>query len=169
MQSQGIEVGLSAQPIFPVFLLVRLPPMDHQHQLRRDSGKLTCLLGLKKYGPTAQSAESIYEIGDQHVPHYLQISSIKKIGDRAIARTKMFFDPAKPKTFYGKTFPEAVYQEQVLVYDCTTPTAASTEDFIFSGTGELLFHYKWGDPKYLDIAAIGFAVHSGSPDETRPT
>jgi hypothetical protein len=105
---------------------------------------------------------TLYEIGDQHLPQYLQISSIKRIGDRAVARTKSLFDPTKPKTYRGKTFPDAVYQEQILVYDCTSPMMASTEDFIFNGTGELLFHYKWGDPKYLNIAAIGFAIQTGS-------
>jgi hypothetical protein len=43
---------------------------------------------------------------------------------------------------------------------------ASSEDFIFSGAGELLFHYKWGDPKYLSVSTIGLTVQPGSVGNT---
>jgi hypothetical protein len=109
---------------------------------------------------------NLYEIGDQHLPHYIELSSIKRIGDRAVARTKAFFDPNKPKIYFGKPYPDAVYEEQILVYDCTTPMMASSEDFIFNGAGELLFHYKWGDPKYLRISTIGFTIQPGSVSYT---
>jgi hypothetical protein len=105
---------------------------------------------------------NLFEIGEKHLPQYMQLSSIKKIGNRAIARTKNLFDPNKPKIYLGKAFPEAFYQESILVYDCTEPRMASSEDFIFNEAGELLFHYKWGDPKYLSIAKVGFAVQPGS-------
>jgi Caspase domain/PDZ domain len=109
---------------------------------------------------------NLYEIGGQQLPQYMQLSSIKRIGDRAVARTKALFDPEKPKIYLGKTYPDAVYMEQVFVYDCTTPMMASSEDFIFNGAGELLFHYKWGDPKYLLISTIGFAVKPGTVSYT---
>ena len=105
---------------------------------------------------------TLYEIGNQHLPQFIQLSSIKRIGDRAVAKTKVFFDQDKPKVYLGKEYPDAVYQEQIFVYDCKTPAMASSEDFIFNGAGELLFHYKWGNPKYLDISTIGFAVKPGS-------
>jgi hypothetical protein len=105
---------------------------------------------------------NLFEVGEKHLPQYMQLSSIKKIGNRAIARTKNFFDPDKPKIYLGKPFPEAVYQESISVYDCTEPRMASSEDFIFNEAGELLFHYKWGDPKYLSIATVGFTVQPGS-------
>ncbi len=62
----------------------------------------------------------------------------------------------------GKSFPGAAYQEQINVYDCSNPFMAIAEDFIFDETGELLYHYKWGDPKYLNISVIGFAIRPGS-------
>jgi hypothetical protein len=105
---------------------------------------------------------NLYEVGGQRLPQYMQLSSIKRIGDRAVARTKAPFDPEKPKIYLGKTYPDAVYMEQIFVYDCTTPMMASSEDFIFNGAGDLLFHYKWGDPKYLLISTIGFTVQPGS-------
>jgi Caspase domain/PDZ domain len=105
---------------------------------------------------------TLYEIGDRHIPHYVQLSSIHRIGDRGIAKTRTFLDPTKPKLFFGKSLPDAAYQEQIQVYDCNTPMMASTEDFIFNEAGALLFHYKWGDPNYLNISTVGFAVNPGS-------
>jgi Caspase domain/PDZ domain len=105
---------------------------------------------------------TLHEIGDRRLPQYIQLSSIQRVGDRSVARLKAFFDPTKPKIYRGKTFPDAAYQEQIFVYDCTTPIMASTEDFIFNAAGELLFHYKWGDPRYLKISTVGFAVEPGT-------
>jgi hypothetical protein len=42
------------------------------------------------------------------------------------------------------------------------PFMASAEDFIFNAVGELLFHYKWGDPTNLKIATLGFETKPGS-------
>jgi hypothetical protein len=105
---------------------------------------------------------TLYEIGDQHLPQYFQLSSIQKIGDRGVAKTKLLVDSNKPKIFFGKSFPDAAYQETINVYDCATPRMASSEDSVFSEAGELLFHYKWGDPRYLNLSTIGFAVKPGS-------
>jgi hypothetical protein len=43
---------------------------------------------------------------------------------------------------------------------------ASAEDFIFNAAGELLFHYKWGDPANLKIATLGFEIKTGSVGQT---
>ena len=105
---------------------------------------------------------TLYEIGDKRLPQYVQLNSIRRIGDRSVAKTKIVADPTKPKVFFGKPFPDAAYQETFNVYDCKIPMMASTEDFLFNEAGGLLFHYKWGDPKYLNISAIGFSVVPGS-------
>ena len=109
---------------------------------------------------------TLYDIGNQHLAQFIQLSSIERMGDKAVAKTKVFFDQDKPKVYRGKEYPDAVYQEQIFVYDCKTPAMASSEDYIFNGAGELLFHYKWGAPKYLDIPTIGFAVQPGSVGST---
>jgi uncharacterized caspase-like protein len=112
---------------------------------------------------------TLYEIGAQHLPQYVQLSSIHRIGDRGVAKTKHLLDSTKPTVMFGKSFPGAAYQEQIQVFDCTTPTMASAEDFVFNEAGELLFHYKWGDPKYLKISTVGFAIQPGSIGQTGRT
>jgi hypothetical protein len=58
---------------------------------------------------------TLYEIGNEHIPQFVQLSSIKRIGDRAVARTKVLFDRDKPKVYLGKEYPDAAYQEQIFV------------------------------------------------------
>jgi Caspase domain/PDZ domain len=112
---------------------------------------------------------TLYEVGNQHNPQYLQLSSIQRIGDRGVAKTKILPDPTMPKTYFGKTFPDAAYQEQINVYDCVTPAMATAEDSIFKETGELLYHYKWGDPKFLNISSRGTPLSPGSVGYTART
>jgi hypothetical protein len=109
---------------------------------------------------------TLYEIGNKRTPWYLQLASIRRIGDRGVAKTKTFIDGDAPKIFHGKSLPDAAYQEQLNVYDCTTPFMASAEDSIFNAAGELLFHYKWGDPANLKIATLGFEIKPGSVGQT---
>jgi hypothetical protein len=109
---------------------------------------------------------SLYEIGNQHSAQFLQLSSIKRLDDRGFAKAKILVDPTQPKVFYGKPFPNAAYLEQINVYDCSKPFMALAEDFIFDETGELLYHYKWGDPKYLNISVIGFEIRPGTVGST---
>jgi hypothetical protein len=72
---------------------------------------------------------TLYEVGGQHTPQYVQLGSIKRLGDRGTAKTKILVDSNHPKIFYGKSFPDAAYQEQINVYDCTVPRMALAEDF----------------------------------------
>jgi len=105
---------------------------------------------------------TLYEIGGKTNPQFVQLSSIKRLGDRSVAKTKVLVNSANPKIFYGRPLPDAAYQEQTNVYDCTSPRMLLAEDSIFNAAGELLFHYKWGDPKYLKISTMGFEVQPGS-------
>ena len=104
---------------------------------------------------------TLYEIGNQHNPQYIQLNSIQQFENRAAAKTKILVDPSQPKVFYGKPLPDAAYIEQLTVYDCTKPAMAIAEDSIFDKTGNLLFHFKWGDPQYLNLA-IGVTFAPGS-------
>ena len=132
---------------------------------------------LQKYPETTKRAEilgkisalkrsdfsewTLYEIGNQHSPQFMQIGSIQQIGDRAAAKTKFFTDPKLPMTFYGKSIPDAAYLEEIMVYDCTKPASAIADDSILDKSGKLLFHYKWGDPQYLNLA-IGTKIGTHS-------
>jgi uncharacterized caspase-like protein len=104
---------------------------------------------------------TLFEIGDQHNPMFMQLSSIQRLGDRAAAKVKLLADPSKPKEFYGRSIPDADYLEDLNVYDCTKPVMAIADDSIFNKSGDLLYHYKWGLPQYLNLS-IGTTVRTGS-------
>ena len=61
---------------------------------------------------------TLYEVTNQHYPHYIQLSSIQVFENRAAAKSKTLVDPSLPKVFYGKLFPDAAYSEDLNVYDC---------------------------------------------------
>jgi uncharacterized caspase-like protein len=108
---------------------------------------------------------TLFEIGDQHLPQYMQLSSIEKFGDRAAVRMKNAVDDSKPKVWYGRSLPDAAYIEDLNVYDCTKPEMADADDSIFDKSGQLLFHYKWGDPRYINLA-IGVKLEPHSVGAT---
>jgi Caspase domain len=95
---------------------------------------------------------TLYEVGNQTLPQYMQLSSIQQFENRAAARVKWLVNPSLPKVFYnGKELPDAAYVEELTVYDCK-PVMAVAESSIFDKSGSLLFHYKWADPQYLNLA-----------------
>jgi uncharacterized caspase-like protein len=105
---------------------------------------------------------TLYEIGDLHTPSYIQLSSIYQYGERAAARVREPIDPSKVwKMPNGKALPEAAYFENLTVFDCVKPAMAIAENSVFNQSGDLIYHYKWGDPQYLNIS-IGVAVQKGT-------
>lgn len=132
---------------------------------------------LQKYPETTRRAEvqnaiaslkrsehtewTLYEVGTPHIPNFIQLSSIQRFGGKAAAKVKHIIDPSAPKEFRGKTLPDAAYVEDLDVYDCTKPITAISEEAIFNNSGELLYHYKWADPQYLNLS-IGITLQRGS-------
>ena len=98
---------------------------------------------------------TLYEVGDQHLPQYVQLKSIQQFGDRAAVSLREVVDETKPKTFFGKSFPDAAYIENLYVYDCTHLISAIAKSTISDKSGQLLFHYKSADPQYLNLAVGG--------------
>ena len=104
---------------------------------------------------------TLYGTATPHIPNFIQLSSIQQFGDKAAAKVKYLIDPSAPKVFWGKSLPDAAYIEDLDVYDCTKPITAISEEAIFNNSGELLYHYKWADPQYLNLS-IGITLSSSS-------
>jgi hypothetical protein len=103
---------------------------------------------------------TLFEFGGLKFPNYLQVQSVKQIGDRVALRQKFVPDSSQP-IVAGKSFPEAAYVEQLTVYDCAKLTQANSEITIFNKSDEVLYHYKWADPELLNLS-FGFALPPGS-------
>ena len=101
---------------------------------------------------------TLYEVANKHFALYLQVSSIRQTGDRAVVRVKTIIDPASTT---AQKYPDAAYSDDIYVHDCIKPVFAIAETAIVSKSGQALYHYKWGDPQYLDLA-IGSTVNPGT-------
>lgn len=104
------------------------------------------------------------ELGNGKFPWSMKINSIVQFGNRVAVRQKTVPDPSTP-LIPGRELPDVAYQEGVTVYDCENPIMATAESTIISKSGETLYHYKWADPRYLDLS-IGVAIAPGTVSST---
>ena len=65
------------------------------------------------------------------------------------------------KVFIGRLLPDAEYVEDINVYSCEKPISVTSEETIFDKTMTVLYHYKFGDPRYLNLS-IGLSLSAGS-------
>jgi hypothetical protein len=105
---------------------------------------------------------TLYEIRNLHNPQFMRLSSIQRFLGRAAVRVKLPVDPNTPVIINGNSLPDAAYTEEIEVFDCTEPIAAVAEGTLFNKSGEVLHHYKWADPQYLNLS-IGTKLSAGSP------
>jgi hypothetical protein len=136
---------------------------------------------LQKYPNTSRKAEieealakiriaefeewTLYEVANRRFPQYLQLKSIKQMGDRVVVRMKGVPDPKLP-LFGDKSFPDAANAEQTTVFDCTKPIGAMSEITVFGKSGEVLSHYKWADPELLNLSFVGGTIQPKTVYET---
>lgn len=104
---------------------------------------------------------TLYAIGNRRIPWYVQLSSIQRLQDRAAIKVRYSVDPTVNKVFMGRPLPDAEYLEDVNAYSCEKPVVATSEESIFDKTMTALYHYKFGDPRYLNLSA-GISLSAGS-------
>jgi hypothetical protein len=131
---------------------------DKYPEARKSEQLLSQIAALKR---SEHTEWTLFEVANQHLPQFMQLSSIQKFGDQSAIRQKQPVDESKPKVFHGRTFPEAAYIEDLNVYDCTGLRMVTADEGIYNQAGNLLFHYKWGDPQYLNLK-IGVELTPGS-------
>lgn len=158
-QSEGDELQIALQT-------KSVDALETYLQKYPDSEKRDQILGEIATLKRSQMTEwTLFEIGNQRFPQWLQLNSIQHLGDRAAIRMKRLVDDTQPKEFYGRKFPDAAYLEELNVYDCSTLRMANANTDIYNKSGELLFHYKWGDPQFLNLG-IGIDLQPRSVGST---
>jgi hypothetical protein len=161
------QISTSAAPLAPIEQAQRSETEDLQ--VATETRKVAALEAfLEKFPDSSKRSEvqrqienlrrsefaewTLYEIGNQHIPWYLQLSSIQTLPDRVAVKIRSLIDPSSNKIFFGKPIPEAQYLEQVVAYDCVKHTSADSEDTILGSSNNILYHYKFSDPRYLDLS-----------------
>jgi hypothetical protein len=94
----------------------------------------------------------LYEIGNQRFAHYFNPSSVKKFGDRVSFRTRMPLESTNATAPDDKTM---AYEEDSTVVDCKKSIWAMAEKTVYSKTGEVVSHLRWGEPESLDLSIGG--------------
>ena len=78
------------------------------------------------------------------------LSSIQRFGDRAAVKQKQLGDTSAPIVVNGKPLPGASYEEDMNVYDCTSPSWAVAENSIFKQIGRITLSFLSGPtPNFL--------------------
>ena len=103
---------------------------------------------------------SVDKVSNQQFGQFFKLSSLQQFGDKVAVLMKSLLDPSAPPPT-GTTFSEGDYQENTVVFDCKRPAMGIAEKTVYGKTGEVKYHYKWSDPKYLDIST-GIAIRPGS-------
>jgi hypothetical protein len=91
----------------------------------------------------------------------MKFSSIRRFGDRTAVLLRQTVIPAMRQVPYVAAHPDATYLDSVTVYDCKQPASVSAEETLLSAGEDVLHHYKWGDPRYVDFA-LGGKLEPGS-------
>ena len=84
-------------------------------------------------------------------PFFVQLGSVETYGDRVAVREKYSAD-SFPAPKDRPSFPEGADEEDLTVFDCKQPSYSTSESQVFSRSGDLLWRYKWAEPKLLDLS-----------------
>ena len=128
--------------------------LEKYPESQRRKEVLSAIAGLRRSEFTEWT---LFDVTATNIPFYVQIGSIKQIGDRVAIRVKEGLDPSAP----NQKYPDLAYSENLSVFDCKQPQVAMAELTLVSKAGQTLYHYKWGDPQFLDLS-IGAGVAPGS-------
>ena len=104
---------------------------------------------------------TLYQVANQRFPQYLRLSSVYTFGDKVAVSFKELWDTAVI-VVPGKPFPEGAYNEDTVTIDCNKQLLGLGERTVFNAAGEVLYHYKWADPEFLDLSIIGTKLPPGS-------
>jgi hypothetical protein len=110
----------------------------------------------------------LYGYTDKWLGYYFQPSSVKTFAN-AVVYTARF--PTKVPTTTtnpsAKALPEPAYEDDTTVIDCQKSNARLAERTVYSESGEIISHYKFGDPQTLDLSTAdpvrpGSLLHSAA-------
>jgi hypothetical protein len=106
---------------------------------------------------------SIDQTSKQKFAQFFKLSTLEQFGDKVAVMTRYPADPSKPLP--GITFAEGDYGQDTIVIDCKSPAMAIAEKTLYAETGDVKYHFRWGDPKYL-TNSMGMEIHPGSVAQT---
>jgi hypothetical protein len=93
----------------------------------------------------------------RNLPVYLKINSIEQLGDSVVAQIKIVLDPSS--TDHP---PDGSYEISQEVFSCKQQVMRVAENTILDKKDNILYHYKWAEPKFLEEIVDPMAIPPGS-------
>jgi TIR domain len=103
----------------------------------------------------------MYAFDNQPVAYYFQPSTVKVFGDRVAYTARWPVKPINKVSSQQRLLPSGAYQESITVVDCKKSVSVLTEMSTFNNAGEVISHFKRGDPETADFSA-GEAIKPGT-------
>ncbi len=101
----------------------------------------------------------MYATDQKPVAYYFRPSSVRFFGDRVVYLGRIPFKTSNGNVSKEKTY--AAYEDDVTIIDCKKSTWTQSEKTIYNGSGEVLSHFKKGDPASPDLP-VGEPINPGS-------
>ena len=83
---------------------------------------------------------------------------MKALGDKVVYTARY---PSKPSNMTVQSEKSVAYEDDITVLDCKKSLWAMAERTNYNKSGEVVSHYKWGDPATLDLS-IGGSINAGT-------
>lgn len=83
--------------------------------------------------------------------YFLNVRSIRVFGDR-VAYTVRFALTSNSASPTDKDSVQGVYEDDGTVVNCKNPTFTLADKTVYSSKGDVLFHYKFGEPRSIDTS-----------------
>jgi hypothetical protein len=93
------------------------------------------------------------EIGDNHVGYYFQPSTVKTFGNAIVYTARASTKLPNATSPSEKVLAQPAYEDQTTVIDCQKSTFLMAERTVYSESGEIIYHYKFGDPQTMNLSA----------------
>jgi hypothetical protein len=98
----------------------------------------------------------LYGYTDKWVGYYLQPSSVKRFANAVVYTARIPTKSSTSPSSSEKAVPESAYEDQTTVIDCQKTTFLMAERTVYSESGEIIFHYKFGDPEKMNLSAASW-------------
>jgi hypothetical protein len=103
---------------------------------------------------------TMFDMVEQKYPQFLKLSSIGRFGDRAVMLVRQAVSPAARQLPIIAAHPDAMYGDDLTVYDCRQPASVIADETLIAADEKVLYHYRWGDPRYVDFT-MGLKIAPG--------
>jgi hypothetical protein len=104
----------------------------------------------------------MYGIANRQLAHYFKLRSVHKFEDKVAYEARFVFDSFDTHPSENGTSKTGAFEDDTNVLDCKRSIWAGAERTVYNRSGEVLTHFKWGDPESLDLSSLGTTINPGS-------